>query len=152
GEPKRSSRLGRRRRAGFASRRTRASNRALIERFLPFDCPREHERTPAPTAMQTLSRLSGAVRAAFLRAIGARRRRSMDDRLAEELRFHIAMSAEQDRREGWSEVEAERRAHVRFGGRSRWSEEARDEYRSRLFDDFTQDVRYAVRTLRSTPS
>ncbi len=76
----------------------------------------------------------------------------MDARLAEELRFHVEMSAERNRRAGFDDAEAERRAHVSLGGRSRWSESARDEYRSRLLDDFVQDLRYAVRTLRSAPA
>ena len=76
----------------------------------------------------------------------------MDARLAEELRFHLEMSAERNRRDGFDAAEAERRAHVSLGGRSRWSESARDEYRSRLIDDFTKDLRYAVRTLRSAPA
>src|SRR5215831_10134157 len=107
---------------------------------------------PHPAAMHLLYRLASFARAVLRRTIGSAHRRSMDARLAEELRFHVEMSAEQNRREGLSDGEAERRARVRLGGRARWTEEARDEYRSRLLDDFTQDLRYAGRTLRSTPS
>ena len=76
----------------------------------------------------------------------------MEERLAEELRFHIEMASERNRRDGLDAAEADRLANVSLGGRARWSEEARDEYRSRLLDDFLQDLRYASRTLRSTPA
>jgi putative ABC transport system permease protein len=92
------------------------------------------------------------LRAAIMRSTGFARRTSMDSRLAEELRFHVEMSAERNRRGGFDDVEAERLAHVSLGGRSLWAESARDEYRSRLIEDFLQDLRYAVRTLRSAPA
>jgi predicted permease len=101
---------------------------------------------------RTLSHLVARVRALLTRATGFARTRSMDDRLAEELRFHVDMASERNRRGGFDAAEARRLAHVSLGGRSQWTEAARDEYRSRLIDDFVQDVRYAARTLRSTPA
>ncbi len=100
----------------------------------------------------TVSTFFVRLRASLKRATGFSRRASMDARLAEELRFHVEMSAERNRRDGFDAGEATRLAHVSLGGRTQWSESARDEYRSRLLDDFVQDVRYAVRTLRSAPA
>ena len=75
-----------------------------------------------------------------------------DARFAEEIRFHMEMAAEKNRRLGISADEAARLAAVHFGGREQWREASRDEYRSRPLDDLAQDFRYAVRTLRSAPA
>ena len=69
-----------------------------------------------------------------------------------EMAFHVAMETEQNLRAGLPPDEASRLAHVAFGGRQRFREEARDEIRSRALEDLTQDVRHAVRTFRRTPA
>jgi putative ABC transport system permease protein len=86
------------------------------------------------------------------RLFAIRRRAEMEDRLREELRFHVEMAAEQNIRAGMSPEEARRVALVAFGGRDHWAEAARDEYRSRLLDELAHDVRYAVRSLRHSPA
>src|SRR5215831_8111673 len=78
--------------------------------------------------------------------------RRRDERLAEELRFHMEMAAEKNRRLGMSPEEAGRRAAVSFGGREQWREASRDEYRSRPLADLAHDFHYAARTLRSAPA
>ena len=54
--------------------------------------------------------------------------------------------------EGFTGREARRRALVAFGGRDQWSEATRDEIRSRPLEEFGQDVRYAIRNLRRSPT
>jgi len=75
-----------------------------------------------------------------------------DERLAEEIRFHMDMAAERNRQRGMTTDDAARAAAVSFGGREQWREASRDEYRSRPLDDLTQDFRYGVRTLKSAPA
>ncbi len=86
------------------------------------------------------------------RLFGFRRREQMEDRLSDEMRFHLEMAVEQNIRAGMAPDEARRAAMVAFGGRDRWTEAARDEYRSRYLEEFVQDVRYAVRSLRHSPA
>ena len=85
-----------------------------------------------------------------LRAFLAGRRVSND--IDREMAFHVAMETEQNLRAGMSPDEASRLAHVAFGGRQRFREEARDEIRSRATEDLMQDVRHALRTFRRTPA
>jgi putative ABC transport system permease protein len=72
----------------------------------------------------------------------------MDDRLDEEVRFHIEMQTERNIRLGMSPDEARRQALLSFGGSERWKEETREQYRSRPMDGVLHDVTFAVRTLR----
>src|SRR5581483_8453391 len=91
-------------------------------------------------------------RSAFALLSGLIRSTPREERLREELRFHMDMAAEKNRRLGMSPDEAARAAAVAFGGRERWREASRDEYRSRPLADLTQDLQYALRTLRSAPA
>jgi len=75
-------------------------------------------------------------------------RDQMDDRLDEEVKFHIEMETERNVRLGMTPEEARRQALLHFGGRDRWKAEARDEYASRPFDGIRKDVIYATRALR----
>src|SRR2546423_696604 len=75
----------------------------------------------------------------------------MDARLSEEMAFHVDMLTARYQRAGLAPAEARRAAFVEFGGRQRFTEEARDEYRSRFLDELTGDVRYAARGLRRSP-
>jgi putative ABC transport system permease protein len=96
--------------------------------------------------------LLARLRAALALTTGWFRRTDRESRLAEELRFHMEMAAEKNRRLGMTAEEAERQAAIAFGGREQWREASRDEYRSRPLDDLGQDLRYAARTLRSVPA
>ena len=98
-----------------------------------------------------LSLISRA-RSALAFITGWFRSRDRDARLAEEIRFHMDMAAEKNRRLGMATDEAARVAAVTFGGREQWREASRDEYRSRPLDDLAQDLRYAARTLRAAPA
>ena len=91
------------------------------------------------------------IREVMRRVAGIMRRGTMERRLDDEMRFHIDMLTEQQRRAGVAPEEARRRALAAFGGAERFKDEARDEYRSRLGDELVQDVRYAVRVVRRNP-
>ena len=62
------------------------------------------------------------------------------------------METEKNVRFGMPPERARRTALLRFGGRERWKEAARDEYRSRPLEDLAMDARYAFRTLRNAPA
>src|SRR5215218_2458931 len=79
------------------------------------------------------------------------RRASIERDMSDEMRFHIDMEAADLRRSGLDEHEASRRAHAAFGGMERHKEDVRDSVGVRLFDDLSQDVRYATRQLRASP-
>ncbi|MDQ3698954.1 MAG: ABC transporter permease [Gemmatimonadota bacterium] len=81
-----------------------------------------------------------------------RHKRTYEQTLDEEIRFHVEMHAEQLRRAGVPPEEARRRALVAFGGRDRFKEEVRDARGGRWLDDLAQDLRYALRGLRRAPA
>ena len=95
--------------------------------------------------------MASRIREVVRRFAGIMRRGTMERRLDDEMRFHIDMLTEQQRRAGVAPEEARRRALAAFGGAERFKDEARDEYRSRLGDELVQDVRYAVRVVRRNP-
>src|SRR5438552_1569691 len=73
----------------------------------------------------------------------------MDDRLDEEVRFHIEMETERNVRMGMTPDEARRQALLHFGGRDRWKKEARDEYHAKPLAGVRKDVVFAARSLRT---
>src|SRR5919202_6628680 len=93
-----------------------------------------------------------AVRALWRRLAGSARPADMERRLTEEMQFHLDMHAERSVAGGMDPAEARRVAAITFGGRERFAEEARDEYRSRPLEELAYDVRYAVRALRRAPA
>jgi predicted permease len=86
------------------------------------------------------------------RIAGVRARGVRDERMEEEFRFHLEMLIERNERSGMSREEARRAAHVQFGGADRFTELARDEYRSRPLEDLGRDARRAVRNLVRMPA
>ncbi len=78
--------------------------------------------------------------------------RSREEReLQEELRFHLDMEAEQNRRAGMSDDEARRRGHIALGGVERTKEDVRDARGTRYLEDIAGDVSFARRTLARSP-
>jgi putative ABC transport system permease protein len=75
----------------------------------------------------------------------------MEQRLDEEIQFHVDMQTEKNVRAGMSAADARAAALRSFGGRDRWTEATRDEYRSRPLEDFGKDLRHAARALRRNP-
>ena len=91
-----------------------------------------------------LSDLRFRLRALFSRS-------TVERELDDELRFHLEHETEKHMRAGMSRVDAERRARVEFGGVERIKDDTRDARGLALLDSLGQDLRYALRGLRSKP-
>ena len=76
-------------------------------------------------------------------------RPQMDAELDDELRFHLERETDKLVAAGMPYDEARRRARIAFGGVDRIKEEARDARGLILLETTLQDLRYAVRGLRS---
>jgi len=74
-----------------------------------------------------------------------------DEDLAEELRVHAEMAADDARRRGVPSADVERAARLRVGGVSQAMEAIRDQQGLPLVAGTRQDVRLALRALRATP-
>jgi putative ABC transport system permease protein len=79
------------------------------------------------------------------------RRRTLEDRLDDEIRFHLDQQIEKNLRAGLTPPEARRQALIRFGGVERAREDARDEIRPAVLQDLWRDLQYGARLLRHAP-
>ena len=95
--------------------------------------------------------LRALMRSAIARIVGLIDRRTLDNRLDEELRLHLDMQADAFQRQGMGPAEARRAARIAFGAAERFKDEARDAFRSRIGAELSQDVRYALRASRKAP-
>ena len=91
-----------------------------------------------------------------LRGLAARlrhllRQRREDAETEMELRFHLEMEAEKNRRAGLPPREAQRQAHVRLGGAEAIREAVRDARGTRPLEDLIRDLAYAFRAARRSP-
>src|SRR5215467_461706 len=87
------------------------------------------------------------------RARALAHRDSLERDLDTEMRHHIEMEAEDIAQErGIATSEARRQALVAFGGVSRFKEDHRDVRGVRWIEETAQDLRYAARSLRRSPS
>jgi putative ABC transport system permease protein len=75
-----------------------------------------------------------------------------DRLLSDEIRFHIELETEKNLRLGMTPEEARRRALAEFGGVQRVREEHRDVRPLRWLEDAVADARFALRSLRRSPS
>jgi predicted permease len=79
------------------------------------------------------------------------RRKQMEEQLEKELRFHIDQHAADLIARGHDPVEARRQARLILGVPEQVKEQCRDARGTRWVEDFWQDFRYALRTLRQRP-
>jgi predicted permease len=79
------------------------------------------------------------------------RRHSPGPEIEKEIRYHFERLVRDYMAAGLDAAEARRRARLEFGGTEQVGEEVR-EVRGRWFADFAQDLRYAARTLRRSPT
>lgn len=88
-----------------------------------------------------------------------RSRRQVASELDEELQFHLDQLATDLRAAGWSEADARREAERRFGDleytrnycRAEDVRRERETRRMTMLEELRQDLRYALRSLRSSP-
>src|SRR5215510_450740 len=79
------------------------------------------------------------------------RRRSVEQELDDELRFHLENEIEKLMRSGLSREEASRKARLSLGGMDQVKEECRDSRGVSLWQTTIQDLRYGLRGLRRNP-
>jgi hypothetical protein len=91
------------------------------------------------------------MRTLLLRIAGLFRRRALDRRLDEELRFHLDMETEANRRRGMTAQEAGLAARREFGGVEQTKEIYRDRRGLPTIELLVRDLLYGVRTLRRSP-
>ena len=94
-----------------------------------------------------MKRLTGIAR--WIRSIA--RRRELESRFDEEIRFHIEQQTAKNVRAGMDPGEARRKAVLRFGGVEGVRERTWDEIRPALLEDAGRDIRHGARVLRRTP-
>jgi putative ABC transport system permease protein len=94
--------------------------------------------------MSILSDLRFRIRALF-------QRRSMDNDLDDELRFHFEKEVEKHRAAGLTEKEALRQARLAFGGPSQIAEDCREARGTSLLENVLRDVDYALRQMKKSP-
>ena len=88
---------------------------------------------------------------AVRRLVSLVRRQEIEDRLDDEIRFHVEQQIEKNQRAGMAPAEARRQALIRFGGVEQMRERTRDEFRAGLIEHLARDVRYGLRSLRRHP-
>ncbi len=77
------------------------------------------------------------------------RQRTLDRQLEEELRFHLDMEAEANRRRGMAAPDAELAARCSFGAPANIAEIYREQRGLPVLEMLFKDLRYGLRTLRS---
>ena len=85
------------------------------------------------------------------RFVGLFRKDRLEKELAEEVRSHLEMQIEENRRHGMSPEDARYAALRSFGGVEQTKERYRDQRGLPSLESFVQDIRYALRGLRKNP-
>jgi hypothetical protein len=75
----------------------------------------------------------------------------LEERLSEELRFHLDCEIEKNLQAGMSPEEARNAALREFGGVEQTKEKCRDVWAIRFLEEFWQDVRFGFRMLLKSP-
>ena len=81
-----------------------------------------------------------------------RRDDALETDMEREMAFHLEMSAQRNVSRGMTPDAAKRQANLTFGSSDAVREEAREAYRARNVENFVNDVRFALRALRRSPS
>lgn len=79
------------------------------------------------------------------------RRGSMDRELAEEMRQHLELKAQQNLAGGMREDEARYAAQRQLGNLTRMEEQSREQWGFPFLESLVQDIRYGLRGLRKAP-
>jgi hypothetical protein len=87
-----------------------------------------------------------------LRLRALTRAKSVEKDLDDELAFHIEMQIRKNVAAGMSETEAAKRARIQFGRVTQVTEECRDARGIGVIESVWQDIRYAVRGFRRSPT
>ena len=93
-----------------------------------------------------------SLRRFLTRLLNPATRRAQDERLREEIEEHIALQTEENLRAGLSPIEARRQSMLKFGGVEAIKQDYRAERGLPLIEDLLQDLRFALRMLRKSPS
>jgi len=93
-----------------------------------------------------------AVHRFFVRLRNFAAHRRVDRRLQEEIEQHLALQTEENLRAGMTPAEAWRQAILKFGSVQSVREECHSEESLPLVEGVVQDLRYALRILRKSPS
>src|SRR5215469_664375 len=84
-------------------------------------------------------------------ATGLFRRKRLEQEMDDEIRAHIRERAEDLRRAGVAEEQAERRARIEFGGAERFKEECREALVVSWIDHLWRDFRFGLRMSMKSP-
>ena len=87
----------------------------------------------------------------FSRLFALLRKRELDNRVDEEMRFHLENQIEENVRGGMTPQEARRQAHISSNGLEQAKELHRDARGLPFLESCLQDVHYALRQLRKSP-
>jgi len=79
-------------------------------------------------------------------------RRDTEAELDEEMRFHVDTEIRERMRRGMTPEDARTSTLRDFGGVSRYKEDCRDAWGTRVMDEVTRDARYGLRALRRAPA
>jgi predicted permease len=79
------------------------------------------------------------------------RRKTVEDELDDELRFHFEQQVEKLLQSGLTLPEARRRTRIEFGGLDQVKEECRELRGTRFLETLAQDIRYSLRVLCKNP-
>src|SRR5688500_6952415 len=84
--------------------------------------------------------------------LGLWRGHERDADMAEEMRAHLERLVALNREAGMSPDDARQSAHRQFGNVPSLQQRSRDEWRFRWLEEFRDDVRFAIRQMRRSPS
>jgi len=88
----------------------------------------------------------------WFRLQSLRRRPLLENELDAELRLHLEMETEKNRKAGMSPEDAIRAARISLGGVDQTKERVRDAWGAGALEGIQQDIRYGLRSLRQTPA